>query len=776
MGSAKHVGRVGGLAAALGVGAALVIGCGTASADTGSSGPTTSQSAAGGSAKSSAHTAAGTARAMVAPRAQGALDNVRRRSASVVLATTSPGQAARTANVAKQTASPSRPPAAPADSPAAWTLLAAARREFDPPANALTPAAQATATDFGVQYAPTVAVQNGIITGTNAGPTTVNGNPITYTVIATPADGAKATLNSATGNFTLLPYATALTSGSEQFSVLASETTTFDRAILGVPLLGSLLVQPVLTQLYQIPVLNTALAPLIGAATVTPISITPSALNPTGQPIAYTVYVTSFDGTRISTNYFPASGLTSGQTAPTILNSPGAAQRGNTDPDGLIAADSASLQQLRDDGYNVVTWDPRGEFASTGVLQLDNPQFEGRDVSAIIDYVATLSNTQLDAPGDPRLGMVGGSYGGGIQFNAAAIDKRIDALAPEIAWNNIPQVLSPFPGAARTPVGLLLGLGFIAIGADVNPLMYVGMLTTPIFNTLIDVVRNFVTSNGPAVLTSQVTVPTLLIQGTIDTIFPLQQAVLNGEMIAANGVPVKMLWFCGGHGTCLTDPGDDPDWVGDRTLAWMDKYLKGDDIDTGPTFEWVDQDGTYFSADTLPSDPSFYGTSLTTTGSGGLLGIVPVIGGSGPSLGTVPYNLADGAPATNAINIQIGNSQDTTEVVGAPMLTMTYSGLATGTGGNAVYAQIVDKKTGLVLGNQVTPVPVTLDGREHTVEVPLSYIAYTMDDDSDLELQIVGSATAWENFTQYGAINVGEVQLVLPTAANAKQESPVVSA
>ncbi|WP_445169331.1 CocE/NonD family hydrolase [Mycolicibacterium sp. Dal123E01] len=726
MGSARYVGRVGGLAVALGVGLGIAIGCGTASAAPDSAGSAASHAAASGPATSS-KTTAHTAR--VTPK-------------QVKVAAT---DAASTKPKAVQ-----QPTAAVQD--------------------------KAAATTTGIGYTPTVAVDHGVITGTNTAPTTVNGNPVSYTVVHSPADGAKATLNPTTGNFTFLPYATALASGSEQFIVLASETTRFDQALLAIPLLGALLVQPALNQLHQMPILNTVLAPLIGTSTLVPITITPSALNPTGQPIAYTVTVTSFDGTRISTNYFPASGLTSDQSAPTILNSPGAAERGNTDPSQLIAADSASMQELRDAGYNVVTWDPRGEYASTGVLQLDNPQFEGRDVSAIVDYIATLPTTQLDGPGDPRVGMVGGSYGGGIQFNAAAIDTRIDALAPEIAWNNIPQVLAPFAGAVRTTYGLLLALNFALTGTRANPLLYIGTLTAPIFNALLDPVLNFLTSNGPGVLTGRVTVPTLLIQGTVDTMFPLQQAVLNGQMLAANGVAVKMIWFCGGHGTCLTDPGADPNWVGDETLTWMAKYLKGADVDTGATFEWVDQNGNYYSANNLPSDPEFYGGTLTSTGTGGLLPIIPIIGGSGPSKAPSPFNYTDGAPAKNAINIAITNPTQTTEMVGAPTLTMTYSGLATGTGGNAVYAQIVDKKTGLVVGNQVTPVPVTLDGRQHTVEVPLSYIAYTMDADSDLELQIVGSATAWLNYTQYGAINVGNVQLVLPTAADAHQEFPVAIA
>src|SRR6202012_4520712 len=44
---------------------------------------------------------------------------------------------------------------------------------------------------------------------------------------------------------------------------------------------------------------------------------------------------------------------------------------------------------------------------------------------------------QLAAPGSPRMGMVGGSYGGGIQLVTAATDCRVDAIVPTIAWNSL---------------------------------------------------------------------------------------------------------------------------------------------------------------------------------------------------------------------------------------------------------------------------------------------------------------------------------------------------
>ena len=328
-------------------------------------------------------------------------------------------------------------------------------------------------------------------------------------------------------------------------------------------------------------------------------------------------------------------------------------------------------------------------------------------------------------------------------------------------------MLSPYDGAARTSYALLLLLNFIVTGARVEPGPRARHRDRRADGPDPGFAKSLVDNAGPGMLAQDVKVPTLLIQGIPDPIFPLEQSMINARMLEANGVPLKMIWYCGGHGTCLTPPGDDPDWVYRQTLDWMNKYVKEDDVDTGPAFRWVDQNGDYYSSERPSHDADFYGTSLVTNGSGGLLPIIPVIGGSGPSIASIPYSLGDGSPAQNAVNVPITNPTETTQVVGAPTLTMTYSGIGTG---RVVYGQIVDRKTGLVVGNQVSPVPVTLDGNQHTVSVPLADIVYTMAPDSDLELQIVSFATAWASFTQFGAINVQSVRLELPTAADATQE------
>jgi len=168
----------------------------------------------------------------------------------------------------------------------------------------------------------------------------------------------------------------------------------------------------------------------------------------------------------------------------------------------------------------------------------------------------------------------------------------------------------------------------------------------------------------------------------------------------------------------------------------------------------------------LPSNPLFdNGPLIHGEGPGKLLPIVPVIGGSGPqSQVDLPYSLGDASVATNAVTVPIDNPTVQSNVVGAPTVSFTYSGVGTS---KFVYGQLVDKKTGLVVGNIVTPIPVTLDGKEHVVsDYALNDVAYTMDPNSDLELQLTTSATPYLNFTQWGYVNIGDVGVDLPTTTN----------
>jgi ABC-2 type transport system ATP-binding protein len=477
--------------------------------------------------------------------------------------------------------------------------------------------------------------------------------------------------------------------------------------------------------------------------------------------------VRSFDGTMIVVHFFPAAHLKHGARVPTVLVGPGWSAPGSTDQNGKTSTGGgvAGIGVLRRAGYNVLTWDPRGFGTSGGMAEVDSPKFEGRDVSALIDYVARLPEAQLDARKDPRVGMAGGSYGGGIQLVSAAIDHRIDAIVPDISWNSLETSLGK-NNTVKSGWGLALYGASAAAGARLDPEIVTSATQAASSFHQDAASRAFFISRGPGKLVARIKAPTLLIQGTVDTLFTLREAVTNYGMLRAHGVPTKMLWFCGGHGICLTNPGDTGRIQRD-TLAWLERYLKGrKSVDTGAGFEWLDQNGHSYSA---PRWPLPAAAPLTGTGSGWLSLVAD--GGSGPalvppgSLGAIPPSIAGqfaAAKATNAVNVKIAAPRRTAVVVGAPRVSLTYTGTAP-VGDARVLAQIVDGATGRVLGNQITPLPVTLDGKQHSLNLPLEMVAATMKHSSRFTLQLVAQSTIYNVHPAGGSVQFTKVQVTLPT-------------
>jgi ABC-2 type transport system ATP-binding protein len=103
-------------------------------------------------------------------------------------------------------------------------------------------------------------------------------------------------------------------------------------------------------------------------------------------------------------------------------------------------------------------------------------------------------------------------------------------------------------------------------------------------------------------------------------------------------------------------------------------------------------------------------------------------------------------------------------VVGAPTLSLTYSGtVAAGDKPTRVFAQLVDPATGLVVNNQITPVPVTLDGKTHTLVIPMETVGYTAKSGTALELQLVATTVAYITPRLGGSVDFSHVAVSLPT-------------
>ena len=103
-------------------------------------------------------------------------------------------------------------------------------------------------------------------------------------------------------------------------------------------------------------------------------------------------------------------------------------------------------------------------------------------------------------------------------------------------------------------------------------------------------------------------------------------------------------------------------------------------------------------------------------------------------------------------------------MLGAPQLALRYKGTTPpGERPTRVFAHLVDDATGIVVGNQLTPIEVTLDGKEHTTTVPLEIVAFTAKAGSSLTLQLVATTVAYAEPRLGGTIDFKSVHIGLPT-------------
>jgi ABC-2 type transport system ATP-binding protein len=304
--------------------------------------------------------------------------------------------------------------------------------------------------------------------------------------------------------------------------------------------------------------------------------------------------VMAVDGVRLDTSYFTPAGA---GRHPAVLLAHGFG--GSKDDVRQQAEDLAR------DGYAVLTWSARGFGRSTGRIGLNDPDGEVADVSRLIDWLAKQPQVRLDKPGDPRVGIAGGSYGGAVSLLAAGHDRRVDAIAPAITYWNLADALFPNGVFKKLWAGVFVNSGGGC--AKFEPTLCRMYDRVAESGTPDPAARELLQERSPSAVGDAVKVPTLLVQGQTDSLFTLDQADAAQRAIRANGAPVDVDWIAGGH-----DGGDlETGRIEARVHAWFDRYLKGDKgADTGPAFRitrtgGVDStDGTArlrgASADTYP--------------------------------------------------------------------------------------------------------------------------------------------------------------------------------
>lgn len=452
---------------------------------------------------------------------------------------------------------------------------------------------------------------------------------------------------------------------------------------------------------------------------------------------------------------FQPKGATRAHKVPMIFHSHGWA--------GSRTKDPKVFSKWLNAGFGVISFDQRGFGESGGKAHVENPNIEGRDVERLVALVARMPWVKKDGKGDPRLGAIGGSYGGGYQYVGAfreLMDKGkpvFDALAPEITWYDLNQSLAP-QKVVRTAWALSLS----AAGSEALPpevLVALGQGAATGFWPRGEVpgsadMQKFFAKNGPAWHVRngrRLDIPVLMGQGATDTLFPLHQGLQNFQRALTPRARRHSIFvgYNGGH----VLPAVFPQAVGVASDPCSKRLAGGSFEDLALRFFTEKLKGRRTGL-------RGYGRYHLATAGGGCTTVTSVKADKTFDVGTVATTEAAGAPV--AFKVADGPIR----VAGTPYL----SGLLTAAGVNnrafyglAVGTNPLDAK---LVQNNVLPIfelqPVT--GAKRRIELP----SVAVDVPKGQSLFVMATPVS-DTFAAMGSRTPGAVVL-----ENAKVDLPVV--
>ncbi|MEV0133133.1 CocE/NonD family hydrolase [Dactylosporangium sp. NPDC050688] len=231
----------------------------------------------------------------------------------------------------------------------------------------------------------------------------------------------------------------------------------------------------------------------------------------------------------------------------------------------------AQARTLAGRGYVVVSYTPRGWWASGGEIDTAGPK-DMADLSKVIDW--TIANTAADPS---RIGAAGISYGAGISLLGSAFDPRIRAVVMMSGWTDLVYSLYGDQTRHRQSVGLLqLAAALLGnagpelsgklddFNANRNVAQIMAWAGARSAATYLDAIN----ANRPAVL---------IANSWGDSIFPPNQLVDFYGRLAG---PKRLELRPGDHAIAeLTGVAGLPNAVWSSAYRWFDQYLAG--IDTG---------------------------------------------------------------------------------------------------------------------------------------------------------------------------------------------------
>ena len=468
--------------------------------------------------------------------------------------------------------------------------------------------------------------------------------------------------------------------------------------------LGAVLTVAALTTLPTQAVATQAVATQSVASSASQVRVTNGCLTSVPDP-------GSTENVKICYTIFRPATASRHHQVPFIMHSHGWGGSRTTDPQGF--------QGFLDAGYGVLSFDQRGFGESGGHAYVENPDVEGHDVRKLVSLVSRLDWVKKDGPGDPRMGAIGGSYGGGYQFLGAFEELRLkgkpvfDALAPEITWYDLSQSLAP-EDVVRTAWASALSAASTASDA-LPPNVYAALAEGAATGTWPDGsvpgeedMPAFFRKNGPQWHVDhgrRLDIPVLFGQGTTDSLFPLQQGLANWKHAITDRARRHSIFvgYNGGHvlpavvppGIDVTSDPCSKQLAGGTfeqlSIRFFDEQLEG--RDTGlhgyGRYHLATPDSTCTTVGSVEADTTYDVGTVATTETGGA---------------PLSYKIADGP----------------IRVAGTPYLTGTLTAL--GASNRAFYGLAVGTSAAdaHLVQNNVLPLnePAPVAGEERRIALP----------------------------------------------------------
>lgn len=415
---------------------------------------------------------------------------------------------------------------------------------------------------------------------------------------------------------------------------------------------------------------------------------------------------------------------------------------------------ATDAQFFADKGFVVLTWTARGFGKSTGQISMNSMSGEVADTKVLISYLARNKNVIQDKTGDPRVAIMGSSYGGANALMTASADSRIDAVVADITWNDLQNDLFPQSAQSVNTPGpfkkVWAGTFFSAVSLQGAYLGECGTFTQAWCDAYTNAAttgvptkaeETLLASVSPKNYISKISAPTLLSQGQADSLFPLNESLNTAKAIekAKPQLPLALIWHAGGHDGGISQA----DYLREQYLQWFKKHLLREKIDF-PTFQFTKTNGSIslqdstvipkvFASEQLPTDAKVSQLQLATPtaalsypiggipsaisalpgiGSAGALAsrVVSTISGFSPALLPGQSGLLESAPLTAPISV-VGPSSIKVRITSTTGDATLFFSLVTKSPSGSI-----SQPNGIVAPVRLTNIPST--GTEVVVNLP----------------------------------------------------------